>query len=101
MTTYAIAHLRNVNFGAEIIAYLEGIDAKSDGALKFSAKKEGVLREPDALKWLDDNRFVVANEGDYEGGSRSFKRALRSRSAVRMPASCEASVVKASQRPEL
>mgnify|MGYP001560973320 CR=1 FL=1 len=27
MTTYAIAHLRNVNFGAEIIAYLEGIDA--------------------------------------------------------------------------
>lgn len=27
MTTYAIAHLRNVNVGAEIIAYLEGIDA--------------------------------------------------------------------------
>lgn len=51
---------------------LEGIDTKSDGALKFSAKKEGVLREPDALKWLDDERFVVANEGDYEGGSRSF-----------------------------
>ncbi|MBW8444948.1 MAG: esterase-like activity of phytase family protein [Arenimonas sp.] len=51
---------------------LAGIDTKSDGALKFSAKKEGVLREPDALKWLDDDRFVVANEGDYEGGSRSF-----------------------------
>ncbi|UJW73308.1 esterase-like activity of phytase family protein [Rhizobium sp. SL42] len=51
---------------------LEGIDTKSDGALKFTAKKEGVIREPDALKWLDDNRFVVANEGDYEGGSRSF-----------------------------
>lgn len=27
MTTYAIAHLRNVAFGPEIIAYLEGIDA--------------------------------------------------------------------------
>lgn len=51
---------------------LAGIDTKSDGALKFTAKKDGVLREPDALKWLDDNRFVVANEGDYEGGSRSF-----------------------------
>ncbi|EHS49995.1 hypothetical protein PDO_2816 [Rhizobium sp. PDO1-076] len=51
---------------------LEGIDTKSDGALKFTGKKEGVIREPDALKWLDDNRFVVANEGDYEGGSRSF-----------------------------
>lgn len=51
---------------------LAGIDTKSDGALKFTGKKEGVLREPDALKWLDDNRFVIANEGDYEGGSRSF-----------------------------
>ncbi|NKF32410.1 alkaline phosphatase, partial [Pseudomonas sp. BGM005] len=31
-----------------------------------------VLREPDAVKWLDDNRLVVANEGDYQGGSRGF-----------------------------
>ncbi|SSC68291.1 esterase-like activity of phytase family protein [Ciceribacter selenitireducens] len=51
---------------------LAGIDTKSDGALRFTGKKEGVFREPDALKWLDDDRFVVANEGDYEGGSRSF-----------------------------
>src|SRR5690606_20963641 len=51
---------------------LEGIDTKSDGALEFTGKREGVLREPDALKWLDDDRFVIANEGDYEGGSRSF-----------------------------
>ena len=27
MTTYAIAHLRNVRMGAEIVAYLEAIDA--------------------------------------------------------------------------
>ena len=33
---------------------------------------ENVAREPDALKWLDNDRFVVANEGDYEGGSRGF-----------------------------
>ncbi|WP_416796191.1 esterase-like activity of phytase family protein [Ciceribacter azotifigens] len=51
---------------------LEGIDTKSDGALNFTGKKEGVKREPDAVKWLDDDRLVVANEGDYEGGSRSF-----------------------------
>jgi hypothetical protein len=51
---------------------LEGIDASTDGKLDFSEKKEGVLREPDAVKWLDDSRIVVANEGDYEGGSRSF-----------------------------
>ncbi len=51
---------------------LDGIDVKRDGALNFTGRKEGVKREPDAVKWLDDNRLVVANEGDYEGGSRGF-----------------------------
>ncbi len=51
---------------------LEGIDTKRDGKLDFTGKKEGVLREPDAVKWIDADHFVVANEGDYEGGSRSF-----------------------------
>lgn len=27
MTTYALAHLRNIAFGADIVAYLEAIDA--------------------------------------------------------------------------
>ncbi len=51
---------------------LEGVDTKSDGAISFTDKKEGVKREPDAVKWLDNDRLAVANEGDYEGGSRSF-----------------------------
>ena len=51
---------------------LDGIDASTDGKLDFSESRDGVLREPDAVKWLDDNRLVVANEGDYEGGSRGF-----------------------------
>lgn len=51
---------------------LDGIDTKRDGKLDFTAKKEGVLREPDGVKWLDDDHFAVANEGDYEGGSRSW-----------------------------
>jgi len=51
---------------------LEAIDATTDGKLDFSEKQDGRLREPDAVKWLDDNRIVVANEGDYEGGSRGF-----------------------------
>ena len=51
---------------------LDGVDTKSDGALKFTGKLEAVAREPDALKWLDDDRFVIANEGDYKGGSRGF-----------------------------
>jgi hypothetical protein len=51
---------------------LDGIDTKRDGRLDFTAKKEGVLREPDGVKWLDADHFAVANEGDYEGGSRSW-----------------------------
>ncbi len=51
---------------------LDKIDTKKDGAIDFSGKMEDVAREPDAVKWLDDDRIVVANEGDYVGGSRGF-----------------------------
>ncbi|MDK1489172.1 esterase-like activity of phytase family protein [Sinorhizobium sp. 7-81] len=51
---------------------LKGIDTKRDGAMSFDGEQAGVKREPDAVKWLDDNRLVVANEGDYEGGARGF-----------------------------
>ena len=51
---------------------LENIDTKKDGALNFSGKIENALREPDAVKWLDNDRLVIANEGDYKGGSRGF-----------------------------
>lgn len=51
---------------------LDGIDTKRNGKLDFTAKKEGALREPDGVKWLDADHFAVANEGDYEGGSRSW-----------------------------
>lgn len=51
---------------------LEGIDTKNDGALKFTGKMENVAREPDTVKWLDNDRLVIANEGDWKGGSRSF-----------------------------
>lgn len=52
-------------------ADLEGIDNKTDGQLSFTGKASA-LREPDAIKWLDNNRLVVANEGDWKGGSRGF-----------------------------
>ncbi len=51
---------------------LEQIDTEKDGALIFTGSQKNVLREPDAVKWLDDNRFVIANEGDYKGGARGF-----------------------------
>lgn len=51
---------------------LDGIDTKRDGKLDFTSRKEGVPREPDGVKWLDTDHFAIANEGDYEGGSRSW-----------------------------
>lgn len=51
---------------------LENIDTKKDGAISFTGKATEVVREPDAVAWLDNERLVVANEGDYKGGSRGF-----------------------------
>lgn len=51
---------------------LAGIDANDDKVIAAIDSRQGVLREPDAIGWLDNERFVTANEGDYQGGSRSF-----------------------------
>ena len=51
---------------------LTGIDTKRDGALKFTGEKKGQPREPDTIQWIDGERLLTANEGDYKGGSRSF-----------------------------
>jgi hypothetical protein len=51
---------------------LSGIDTEEDGQLSFTGSQEARLREPDAVQWLDEDRLVIANEGDYEGGSRGF-----------------------------
>lgn len=51
---------------------LTDIDVEEDGALAFDGAQSDRLREPDAVKWLDNDRLVVANEGDYEGGSRGI-----------------------------
>jgi len=51
---------------------VDGVDTKNDGRIDFSGSKDAVPREPDAVKWLDADRLVVANEGDWNGGSRGF-----------------------------
>ncbi|WP_459778310.1 esterase-like activity of phytase family protein [Photobacterium sp. R1] len=51
---------------------LDHVDIKEEKALHFDGSLHQVRREPDAVKWLDDHRFVTANEGDYKGGSRGF-----------------------------
>ncbi|MFW2589690.1 esterase-like activity of phytase family protein [Sagittula sp. SSi028] len=42
------------------------------GSLNFDKEQPNRLREPDAVKWIDDNHFATANEGDMDGGSRSW-----------------------------
>ncbi|HZH11656.1 MAG TPA: esterase-like activity of phytase family protein [Microvirga sp.] len=53
-------------------ADLKNIDIKKDGEIDLSGSQAGVPREPDAVHWIDNNRFVTANEGDWKGGSRGF-----------------------------
>ena len=52
---------------------LYNIDTTDErGALIFNETQQGRLREPDAVKWVDDDHIAIANEGDYNGGSRGW-----------------------------
>lgn len=51
---------------------LDRVDGRRDGVIRPSQRLENLVREPDAVKWLDDERFVTANEGDLVTGSRGF-----------------------------
>jgi len=59
------------NFSAGT-ASAENIPVSKARMSDASGSTKDVRREPDAVAWLDDDRFVTANEGDYEGGSRGF-----------------------------
>jgi hypothetical protein len=51
---------------------LTQVDGRRDGVIRPTQRLENLVREPDAVKWLDDERFVTANEGDLVTGSRGF-----------------------------
>jgi sugar lactone lactonase YvrE len=51
---------------------LDGVDTRRDGVISLDGRVTGVVREPDAVKWLDNDRFVTADEGDWNGGTRGF-----------------------------
>ena len=59
------------NFSAGTVS-LDGVDTKKDKIIALDGKVEDTPREPDTVQWVDDNRFVTANEGDWKGGSRGF-----------------------------
>lgn len=51
---------------------LDAVDGRRDGTIRPTQRLENLVREPDAVKWLDETRFVTANEGDMVTGSRGF-----------------------------
>jgi hypothetical protein len=51
---------------------LDGIDTERNKIIELSGSMSGVPREPDTVQWVDDERFVTADEGDWKGGSRGF-----------------------------
>jgi len=52
---------------------LVGVDLTDEQAAILPVETAtGVLREPDALQWIDADHFAVANEGDMDGGSRGW-----------------------------
>ncbi len=51
---------------------LNNIDIAKDSRITPTESLTGVLREPDGVSWINNNRFAIANEGDLNGGSRGF-----------------------------
>ncbi len=51
---------------------LAGIDTVKDRIISLTGEMKDVAREPDTVQWIDADRFVTADEGDYKGGSRGF-----------------------------
>lgn len=51
---------------------LTQVDGRRDNLIRPTQNLTGLVREPDAVRWLDDDRFVTANEGDMVTGSRGF-----------------------------
>ncbi|WP_371054611.1 esterase-like activity of phytase family protein [Rhodosalinus sp. K401] len=72
-------HMVVVSAAGEVLSHfsagavdLAGVDLTEDGALRFVESQPGRVREPDAVQWIDTEHFVIANEGDMDGGSRGF-----------------------------
>ena len=59
------------NFSAGAVD-VDKVDTEKNGVIELTGSKSGVAREPDAVQWIGDDRFVTANEGDWKGGSRGF-----------------------------
>jgi DNA-binding beta-propeller fold protein YncE len=53
---------------------LAGVDTQDDGVIRPEDLLSAVKREPDAVLWLDEDRFVAANEEDPRARSSARSR---------------------------
>jgi hypothetical protein len=101
-------HIVVVSAAGEVLSHfsagsvtLEGVDTEEEGALVFADTLADIPREPDALQWIDADHFVVANEGDMDGGSRGFTVFRRDGTEVfEAGASFEHAIVQIGHYPE-
>ena len=52
-------------------ATVEGVDTVEDGQIRLDGTVTAA-REPDGVAWVDDRYVATADEGDLEGGSRTW-----------------------------
>ncbi|SFA77747.1 Esterase-like activity of phytase [Amycolatopsis marina] len=60
--------LRHFSAGTTTV---DGVDTVEDGRIDPSGSVTAP-REPDSISWLDDDTLGTADEGDYQGGSRTW-----------------------------
>lgn len=51
---------------------LRGVDTVEDDVISQNGRTGKLKREPDSIAWLDNRTVGIANEGDFQGGSRGF-----------------------------
>ncbi|GGE27974.1 alkaline phosphatase [Agaricicola taiwanensis] len=51
---------------------LDKIDTEKNGAIELNGSMADVVREPDGIAWIGNDRLITANEGDWKGGTRGF-----------------------------
>ncbi len=63
---------RHFSAGAVNLDKVDLTDAPRPNQVSFTQSQANRLREPDGVTWVSKTRFVTANEGDLNGGSRGF-----------------------------
>ena len=63
--------LKHFSAGTVDLTHIDTAE-ESPALISLTGHLHGVLREPDGVAWINNRYFATANEGDLDGGSRSF-----------------------------